>query len=97
MEWELITYILDGIICLSDYGNILYHNNVNAGVKNKLIVKNCYTTGIIRGGQYGASTEETLMIVSNCHASSVLTQLVDSDNYKNENIKLISWNNETTN
>lgn len=77
--------------------NIAYHNNENSGSKNKLTIENCYCNGSIRGGMYGASTEISLMIVTNCKALSISCVLTDTTGtYTNENIKLIAWNNELT-
>lgn len=89
------TYIIEGCV-FEDAGglNIAYHNNVNAGAKNKLIIKDCHCNGGIRGGMYGASTEISLMIVTNCKASGISCVLTDdTGTYTNKNIKLLEWNN----
>ena len=45
---------------------------------------------------YGASTDISLMIVSNCKASGISCVLTDeTGTYTNNNIKLIEWNNVT--
>ena len=91
------TYIIEGCV-FEDAGglNIAYHNNVNAGAKNKLIIKDCCCNGGIRGGMYGASTEISLMTVTNCKASGISCVLTDdTGTYANKNIKLLEWNNVT--
>lgn len=91
------TYIIEGCVFENAGGlNIAYHNNEKAGAKNKLIIKDCYCNGGIRGGMYGASTEVSIMMVSNCKVSGISCVLTDdTGTYTNENIKLLEWNNVT--
>lgn len=90
------TYIIENCVFENAGGlNIAYHNNEKTGAKNRLAIKNCYCNGSIRGGMYGNSTEISLMTVTNCRALSISCVLTDdTGTYTNENIKLLSWNNE---
>ena len=91
------TYIIENCVFENAGGlNIAYHNNEKAGAKNKLLIKDCYCNGRIRGGMYGASTEASLMVVTNCKASGISCVLTDeTGTYTNKNIKLCEWNNVT--
>lgn len=91
------TYKISGCFFENAGGlNIAYHNNVNAGAKNKLIVENCYCNGSVRGGMYGASSEISLMTVTGCRALGINCVLTDDTGHNKENIKLLAWNNELT-
>lgn len=88
------TYVIDS--CVFKNGgeiDIAYHNNVNAGAKNKLIVKDCYCDGAIRGASYGASTEVSEMLVSGCHATAISVINTDDTGHNIDNIELVEWNN----
>lgn len=88
------TYIIQNCIFLNAGElNIAYHNNANAGAKNKLIIKDCYCDGSIRGGMYGYSKEQSLMIASGNTAKRIYAELTDASNFTNENIRLIAFNN----
>ena len=91
------TYIIENCSFFNNTGIcIAYHNNVASG-KNKLIVRNCYCSGSIRGAHYGVSTEKSQMYVSGCRASRVFVVYGDEANYPHQNIQLIAWNNSYTN
>lgn len=87
------TYIIENCYFEGNTGiDIAYHNNVDSG-ENKVIIKNCYCTGSIRGAHYGASTTKSKMIVSGCSASNISLIFGDEANYPNQNIELLAWNN----
>jgi hypothetical protein len=88
------TYIIESCLFENAGGiNIAYHNNVAAGAKNKLIIKDCYCNGAIRGASYGASTEISKMLVSGCYADNISVVLTDDTGNNINNIQLIQWNN----
>ncbi len=88
------TYVLESLRFKNVGGtNIAYHNNVGAGAKNKLIIKDCDCDGGIRGASYGASTDISEMIVSGCKATAISVVNTDDTGNNIDNIELVEWNN----
>ena len=72
------------------------HNNVSSESKSKIIIKDCYIDGqgFFGFNSYSTSTKITDVLVSNCSwISPPETGLTTPES--EDNINLISWNNET--
>lgn len=75
---------------------ITFHNNSQAGAKNKVTVRNCWTSPIlsIRATWFGQSTEMSEFIVYGCKTKSIYVKAHALDgSAPNENVKLFEWNN----
>lgn len=81
-------------------GTISFHNAYNEGAKSKITIKNVYFRGEasgVRFGWYGASTEVTPCIVTNCSAAYAPIMKAENETAVNANMELIAWNNEVRN
>lgn len=75
---------------------ITFHNNSQAGAKNKVTVRNCWTSPElnIRATWLGQSTGISEFIVHGCKTKSVYVKAHALDgSAPNENVKLFEWNN----
>lgn len=90
------TYVIDGCCFMGNTGlSIAYHNNVADGV-NKVIVRDCYCDGSIRGAHYGTSATKSKMLVSGCKATRIYLVHGDEAVYPRQNVELVAWNNVTS-
>jgi hypothetical protein len=78
-------------------GTISFHNAYNDGAKSSIHIHNVYCKGDqsgIRFGYYGASTEVTPCVVSNCSVAYAPIMRAENSDFNNVNMELIAWNNE---
>lgn len=78
-------------------GTISFHNAYNQGAKSTITIKNVYFRGEasgVRFGWFGASTEVTPCVVTNCSAAYAPIMRAENDTAVNVNMELIAWNNE---
>lgn len=90
------TYIIRNCAFLSaNVRSIGFHNGEAAACRNRLTIEDCFCRGDIVIFHYGAAAEKTPVLIHGCAARSIQLEHADPANYPNENIDLITWNNET--
>ena len=79
-------------------GAISYHNGYTAGCKSHIEIRNVYFKNSgARFGYYGASTQKTKVLVSNCRLSTNPVLRAETSDSVNDNMDVYAWNNEETN
>lgn len=88
------TYLINNCIFLNGTTgtNVFYHNNVNAGAKNKIFVSNCYGNSGLEFKWFGASTEMTECLASSCTFDHISVLANSSGVTENENMRLYKNN-----
>lgn len=84
-------YIIENCKISDNVISISYHNNSGSVAKNKLVVKDCFCTGVIQAVSLGTATDMTLVMVCGCRASNIKTFIASG--YSVENMELVAWNN----
>ena len=79
----------------SNYGDIYYHNNENAGAVNRIVMNNCCGERSCAFIWIGASEEISYVMVSGCQFKSISIR-ASSAEVPYENMKLIKFNNIET-
>lgn len=74
---------------------ISYHNGYSAGCDSKIHVDNVYLAdkGQFRFSDYGASTIDTRIYVSNCSMGGQIIRRRETQDTDHDNMVLIEWNN----
>ena len=79
-------------------GAISYHNGYTAGCKSHIEIRNVYFKNSgARFGYYGASTQKTKVLVSNCRLSTNPVSRAETSDSVIDNMDVYAWNNEETN
>lgn len=88
------TYLIENCVFTNIAATIAiaYHNNEYAG-KCKLTIRDCYCDGGISLKHYGASTEKSVVVITNCFVYDIELSHHDKTTFPNKNIELLTWNN----
>jgi hypothetical protein len=88
------TYVINNCIFLNGLSNTnaFYHNNANAGAKNKLFISNCYGNKGLEFRWYGESTKISECMASSCQFSHISCVANSSGVTTNENMVLYKIN-----
>lgn len=88
-------YILNNDVFINNTGvDIMYHNNLNAGVENNVTVSNCYGSNNIVFLYCGASTIVSKFVVNNSKFNDVLVSPHPNAQHDHVNIELIEYCND---